>query len=101
MQSASANFLLLSSVCYTSSGDISTVLACSHTFCYNFSTLVSCAFIPLGRWKILPEFSLVIMKGSPYSTSLDVAPVSLKMDGMVPFMIPITTSASVRWYFYF
>ena len=41
------------------------------------------------------------MKRLPYSPALDVPPVSLIADGIVPFWTPIMISASVRWYFSF
>ena len=77
------------------------VLAGYCTLCSIFATLVACYFIPFGRWKVLFELLLVMMKGSPCSPELDVGPVSLIADGIVPFWTPILTSASVRWYFYF
>ena len=101
MQSASETFLVLSSLCCTRSGTISIVLDGSHTLCSNLVILVACDVVTLRVLKILLELSLVVMKGSPCSPALDVDPVSLIVDRIVPFRTPILTSASFRWYFSF
>ena len=62
---------------------------------------MACDVVTLVRWKGLLEVSLVTMKESPYIPALDVDPVSLIVDRIVPFRTPILTSASFRWYFSF
>ena len=62
---------------------------------------MACAIVMLAIWKILLELLLVMIKGSHCITDIDVAPVSLISDGIVPLRIPILTSAFVRWEFSF
>ena len=83
-------------MCCTRPGTISTALAGSSTLCSNFSTLVACDVFTLGRWKVLLEFSLVMMMGTPCSPAIDVAPVLLIVYGIVTFRTPIPTYALVR-----
>ena len=55
----------------------------------------------VGEIKDLLEFLLVMLKGSPWIPDLDVTPVSLISDEIVPFRTPIIISVSFRWRFYF
>ena len=72
------------------------LLAGSCTLCSNLATLVDCYVVPLGRYNVLLELSLVKMKGFPCSPVLDIDPVSLIEDKIVPFWKMILSAASSR-----
>ena len=79
----------------TRPGTILTVLVGSWRFFSSLNTLEAGAVLLLGMWKSLVDFMPVGMKGLPTRPALEVAPVSLMADGMVPSSTPHLTCAFV------
>ncbi len=74
----------------------STIFAGSRTFKCSFAILDAAVVPPVGRWKILLDFMLVSLKGSFSLPAVEVAPVSLTPDGMLPSSIPFFICSSSR-----
>ena len=55
--------------------------------------MVAMAVPPVGRMNTLDERVVVSSKGSCGAPAVEVAPVSLTADAMVPFMIPRLSAA--------
>jgi hypothetical protein len=55
----------------------------------NLLTVVAGVMVPFGRWNTIADTHPVGMDGSSLRKALDVAPVSLTMDGIVPFNTPM------------
>ena len=89
------------SVCSASEGTISTSLAGWRKQWCRFALHEACAVPPVGRWKTLFEGWSERIKGSWGRPAVDVAPVSLIPDGMVPSSTMALTSAFVRGPFRF
>ena len=51
-------------------------------------SVVASAMAPFGRWNTPEDTRPVGIDGSSLSKALDVVPVSLTADGMVPFNTP-------------
>ncbi len=54
-----------------------------------FLTVVAGATAPFGRWNTVEDTHPVGMDGSSLRKALNVAPVSLTEDGIVPFNTPM------------
>ena len=67
---------------------MSTMLVGAHTLCRSFASLVALAVPPVGRMNTLEEMVVVSSKGSWGAPAVEVAPVSLTVDAMDPFMMP-------------
>ncbi len=52
-------------------------------------TVVAGAMAPFGRWNTVEDTHPVGMDGSSLRKALNVAPVSLTADGIVPFNTPM------------
>ncbi len=52
-------------------------------------TVVAGVMAPFGRWNTVEDMRPVGMDGSSLRKALDVAPVSLTADGIVPFNMPM------------
>ncbi len=55
----------------------------------NLLTVVAGATAPFGRWNTAEDTRPVGMDGSYLRNALNVAPVSLTADGIVPFNTPM------------
>ncbi len=68
----------------------------------NLLTVVAGALAPFGRWNTVEDTRPVGMDGSSLRKALDVAPVSLTTDNIVPFNTPMrilccAASGSMRY----
>ncbi len=64
--------------------------------------MVAGATAPFGRWNTVEDMRPVGMDGSSFRKALNVAPVSLTADGIVPFNTPMrilccAASGSMRY----
>ena len=63
---------------------MSTVLAGSRNLWWSLAVVEAHAVPPIGKWKTLVEGTLDFINGSWGRPAVDVAPVSLTPDGMMP-----------------
>ncbi len=68
----------------------------------NLLTVVAGAMAPFGRWNTVEDTRPVGMDGSSLRKALDMVPVSLTADGIVPFNMPLrilccAASGSMRY----
>ncbi len=89
MQPASANLLVLRSEFSTSEGTMLTFRVGERTLWSNLLTVVARAKAPFGRWNTAEDTRPVGMDGFSLRKALNVAPVSLTADGIVPFNTPM------------
>jgi len=61
----------------------------AQTLWSNLLRVVAGAMAPFGRWNTMEDTHPVGIDGSSLRKVLDVAPVSLTADGMVPFNTPM------------
>ena len=81
---ASVNFPVLMRVLSVRLGTISTEFAGSRKLWCSFAVSDACAVPPVGRWKTFVEGVVDIIKGSYGRSTVEVAPLSLPPEGMVP-----------------
>ncbi len=74
----------------TSDGTMLTFRVGEQMLWSNLLTVVAGAMAPFGRWNTAEDTRPVGMDGSFLRKALDVAPVSLTMDGIVPFNTPMS-----------
>ena len=86
---------MLRSEFLTSEGTMLTSRAGVRTLWSNLLSVVAGAMAPFGRWKTVVDTRPVGIDGSFLRKALDVAPVSLTADGMVPFNTPMRISCCV------
>ncbi len=79
----------------TSEGTMLTSRAGVWTLWSNLLSVVAGAMAPFGRWKTVVDTRLVGIDGSFLRKALDVAPVLLTADGMVPFNTPVRVAFCV------
>ncbi len=72
----------------TSEGLMLTSRVGAHTSWRNLLTVVAGAMAPFGRWNTAEEMRPVGRDGSGVRKALNVAPVSLTADGIVPLNMP-------------
>ncbi len=84
-----ANFLVLRSELPTSEGTMLTSRAGMHTFWRNLLMVVAGAMALFGRWNTVEDTRPFGRDGSDMRKALDVAPVLLTADGIVPFNTPM------------
>ena len=87
MYPASANLLPLMRVC-SRVGTTSTTLAGALTGSRSSAWWVEVVVPPVGRRKVLVDFVLLVANGSPGFPAVEVVPVSLTPDAMVPLVMP-------------
>ncbi len=73
----------------TSEGTMLTSRAGARTSRSNLLTVVAGATAPFGRWNIAEDMCSVGRDGSDVRKALDVAPVLLTADGIVPLNMPM------------
>ncbi len=73
----------------TSEGTMLTFRAGERTLWSNLLIVVAGGTVPFGRWNTAEDTRPVGMDGSSLRKALDVAPVSLTADGIVPFNTPM------------
>ena len=86
---------VLSSV-FLSPGTISTSVSGSLNSCINLAFTLALAVPPVGIWKTLSEGWFDNLNGCPPLTTVEVAPVSLIADGIVPFRIMVLMSSCIN-----
>ena len=84
-----ANLLVLRSELPTSDGIILTSRAWVHASWSSVLTVVTGATAPSGRWNTAVETHPVCKDGSDLRKALNVVPVLLTADGIVPFRMPV------------
>ncbi len=87
--------LVLRSEFSTSEGTMLTSRAGVRTLWSNLLSVVAGAMAPFGRWKSVVDTRPVGIDGSFLRKGLDVVPVSLTADCMVPFNTPVRVSCCV------
>ena len=92
MYPASAKLLSLSKV-FFSVGTMYTLFAGSLMLRWSLDTVVAGVVLPVGSPNNLVDISLVARNRSVGFPALDMAPVSLIADGMIPYIIPCISSA--------
>ena len=95
MYSASENFLPLSRV-VSSVVKMSTLFAGALMLRWIFATVVAGAVPPFGSPNTFVEISLVDTNGSVGFPAVEMTPVSLIADGMVPSIMPCISSSFER-----
>ncbi len=76
--------------CSKFAGTLLTSRAGARMFWSNFLTVVAGATAPFGRWNTAEDTRPVGRDGSDMRKALDVAPVLLTTDGIVPFNTPMS-----------
>ena len=75
---------------------MSTLLTGAHTFNCSVSTFVAAIVPPVGRLQTLLENLSIGSKGSSMAPTVEVVPVLLTVDGMVPSFIPFVILSGVH-----
>ena len=78
---------------------MSTSVAGSINSCINLAFTLALAVPPVGRWKTLSEGWFDNLNGFPPLPAVEVAPVSLIADGIVPFRIMVLMSSCINGFF--
>jgi len=81
--------LVLKSEFSTSEGTMLTSRVGARTLWSNLLSVVAGAMAPFGRWNTVEDMRPVGIDGSSLRKVLDVVPVSLTADVMVPFNTPV------------
>ena len=78
---------------------MSTSVAGSLNSCINLAFTLALAVSPVVIWKTLSEGWVDILNVCPALTAVEVAPVSLIADGIVPFRIMVLMSSYINSFF--